>query len=134
MEVGSQLVHFINELYELYPSLTLQELYIFGESYGGHYIPAMATRLTQAGIKVSGVGIGDGWISPKAQVHSWSSYAYSAGVIDQKQYDTVFNLETEFINKIDAGQYDQALDTFNNFRSIASQYIPDISNVRNFSS
>jgi carboxypeptidase C (cathepsin A) len=43
-------------------------LYIFGESYAGHYIPAFANIITTDDnlkfINYKGIGIGDGWTDP----------------------------------------------------------------------
>jgi carboxypeptidase C (cathepsin A) len=48
--------------------LKTNPLYIFGESYAGHYIPAFARIIFQDDklnfINYKGIGIGDGWTGP----------------------------------------------------------------------
>ena len=38
---------FLVNFYNLYPSFKNNDLYIFGESFGGHYIPGFASYLVQ---------------------------------------------------------------------------------------
>ena len=40
-----------------------------------------------------GVGIGNGWISPRNQAHSWSEFGMAAGVVDEKLRDQIFYME-----------------------------------------
>ncbi len=62
-----------------------RDFYVFGESYGGKYIPALSHRILKAKrdpdtfggpveINLVGLGIGNGWMSPFDQVlHSCST-------------------------------------------------------------
>ena len=57
-------VNFLRTLYNKYTILQRTQLYIMGESFAGHYIPAISVeiltqRLTIVNFK--GVAIGDGW-------------------------------------------------------------------------
>lgn len=59
---------FLVEFFNGHPALSANPLYLFGESFAGHYIPAIATQiLTNAkltSVNYKGVGIGDGWTNP----------------------------------------------------------------------
>lgn len=61
---------FLSEFFTSHPSLLKNPFYLFGESFAGHYIPAIATqiftnpKLKDLGINYQGVGIGDGWTVP----------------------------------------------------------------------
>ena len=81
--VASNLFSLLTQFYEVFPELRSQELYITGESYGGHYVPAFTAyihahnsdvRRGGSGhaaatgryftIPLAGMAIGDGWIDP----------------------------------------------------------------------
>ena len=67
------------------------QLYIAGESYAGQHIPYVAKAILdrndsptqQTKWNVSGLLIGNGWISPVEQYKSYLTMAYSAGLIQQ---------------------------------------------------
>jgi len=50
----------------VYPNLKSQRLFLFGESYAGHYIPVFAYHIfknqTSNGLHIDGIGIGDGLV------------------------------------------------------------------------
>ena len=57
-------LEFFVKFYAVYPQFAGKDLYIFGESYGGHYIPAIAKALVDSGnpdILLKGIGIGNGF-------------------------------------------------------------------------
>lgn len=66
------------------PSINIKNpLYITGESYAGHYIPAIAHRIVEGNqrgdglfINLKGVAIGNGWTNPAVQDRSSAYYAY----------------------------------------------------------
>jgi carboxypeptidase C (cathepsin A) len=58
VENAYQLQSFITRFFEIYTSLKSQDFYILGDSYAGHFIPALATVMiqnyTQNGIRITG--------------------------------------------------------------------------------
>ncbi len=73
-EVAQDLYFFLKEWYKRYPAYEKSAVYITGESYGGHYIPAFANKIlleNQASyhnyINLKGVAIGDGLTDPCSQ-------------------------------------------------------------------
>ncbi|RHX96495.1 hypothetical protein DYB36_013646 [Aphanomyces astaci] len=64
------LVSFLDEFYIAFPTFASNELYIFGESYAGHYIPDLAhgllLRNSRAFQNLKGIGIGNGLTSVEA--------------------------------------------------------------------
>eukprot|EP00331_Platyophrya_macrostoma_P015225 CAMPEP_0176467018 /NCGR_PEP_ID=MMETSP0127-20121128/38225_1 /TAXON_ID=938130 /ORGANISM="Platyophrya macrostoma, Strain WH" /LENGTH=462 /DNA_ID=CAMNT_0017860271 /DNA_START=21 /DNA_END=1409 /DNA_ORIENTATION=- len=88
---------FLLELFKLFPNLGLQPLYVFGESYGGHYGPAVVSRLiannNNTNINITGLGIVDGWVNPYYQATAYAEYAYAAGLIDPYTRDQMMKAE-----------------------------------------
>ncbi|KAI8060710.1 carboxypeptidase S1 [Gongronella butleri] len=85
---GSQpFYRFLLEFYAKYPEYVGRPLHIFGESYGGHYIPAYASyildqnELIRAGqsdyprINLGSIGIGNGWTDPLIQIQYYPKMA-----------------------------------------------------------
>ncbi|XP_031472926.2 uncharacterized protein LOC116245600 [Nymphaea colorata] len=90
-EGALHLVNFLYNFYREWPKLAASPLYITGESFAGHYIPAFAREILlnetfKAATKVNlkGVAIGDGWVDPINQFNYYDSLLYSAGIISNK--------------------------------------------------
>ena len=87
------------------------DFFIFGESYGGKYIPDLAYGIhkgnfqprlkSQENIKINlrGIGIGNGWMSPVDQ-GKYASFLYYHGMLDGEQYLTLLQLEEELISMV----------------------------------
>ena len=88
-----------------------RDFFVFGESYGGKYIPDLAyaihtnkfepRMIPQENIKINlkGVGIGNGWMSPIDQ-GKYASFLYYHGMLDGEQYLTLLQLEEELIGMV----------------------------------
>ncbi len=87
-EAADHLMNFLYNFYQQWPSLKASPLYLTGESFAGHYLPAFSRVLIQnetfienMGIDFRGTAIGDGWTDPINQVNYYDSYLSSVGVI-----------------------------------------------------
>ena len=77
-QLSDDFLVFLTKLYELYPQLDGLRLFITGESYAGHYVPAISHRLyfyNNNQFKVSGIAIGNGWTSPAVQQTAYVDFA-----------------------------------------------------------
>lgn len=96
----SQLLTGLQRFFDLYPDYAGAELYLFGESFAGRYIPMLAHAILaqhpadRRGIRLSGIGIGDGWVAPLIQEATYRDYAYAHGLIDLRQREEVDRLYT----------------------------------------
>lgn len=71
-EMADNLYNMLTQLAGKYPYwFKNREFYIFGESYAGHWVPAIAYKILEenengATVKfpLAGIGIGDGWTDP----------------------------------------------------------------------
>jgi cathepsin A (carboxypeptidase C) len=82
-EVAQDVYAFTQGFYQKYPALLANDLFITGESYGGHYVPAISNYIVSqnaAGgnkkIPFKGCAIGNGLVDPKLQ---YPEYAPLAG-------------------------------------------------------
>jgi carboxypeptidase C (cathepsin A) len=68
--------------------LTGKRLFLFGESYAGTWIPLLARKLLEKHplINLSGLGMGDGWVSPVQQQATYSKFAALHGLINGENF------------------------------------------------
>jgi serine carboxypeptidase-like clade 4 len=88
---------FLQQFFALYPQYANLPFYILGESYAGHYVPAIGFRIQTGNnnkegsfINLKGLAIGNGWVDPYNQYPAYANYAYGNGIIDYAAY-TVAN-------------------------------------------
>lgn len=78
---------FLKKFYEQYTVFQSTQLYIVGESYAGHFIPAIGEEILKVKLKklinFKGVAIAAGWTNPFHQVSQYGSFLHSVGVVDQ---------------------------------------------------
>ena len=79
-----------------HPELADRDFYVTGESYAGHYVPAVANRVYRARelgegrpIKLAGAAIGNGLTVPAVQYGAYADYALQEGVISQGTRDSI---------------------------------------------
>jgi vitellogenic carboxypeptidase-like protein len=95
-EVAQDLHYFLQQWYNLYPQYADCPVFLTGESYAGHYIPAFAYKILEKNgqaaasgdrvVPLAGAAIGDGLTDPCAQVEAGPRAAYDFGLIDQKTF------------------------------------------------
>jgi len=89
-QVAAAMYEFLQLFFAKFPSYAALPFFVVGESYGGHYVPALSAYILKANqqgmgavtINQKGLGIGDGWISPLVQYGSYGPYALLEGLIN----------------------------------------------------
>jgi cathepsin A (carboxypeptidase C) len=86
-EAAEDMYHFLQGFAKKFksPSITgANDFYITGESYGGHYVPALGYRILQGNqrgdgphINLKGIAVGNGWTDPYTQFPSYVDIAYN---------------------------------------------------------
>lgn len=74
---------------ERYPEFAGRPIYITGESYAGHYIPAISAFIHQQQNKdliIAGFAIGNGWTDPKSQYPAYAEFAYENNLVSKVGY------------------------------------------------
>ncbi|WPG98537.1 pheromone-processing carboxypeptidase kex1 [Acrodontium crateriforme] len=89
-EMASQVVTFLEKWFAIFPEHAHDDIYIAGESYAGQHIPYIAQAMLDRNAKnqghewnVSGLLIGNGWISGEDQYGSYLPLAYEAGLVER---------------------------------------------------
>ena len=89
-DMAKQMVQFLEKFFALFPEHTLDDIYIAGESYAGQHIPYIARAILDRNAKLpqgqpawnlSGLLIGNGWISGPDQYPAYLQFAYEANMI-----------------------------------------------------
>ena len=97
-QATDQLLVGLKEFYKKLPQYRESELFIFGESFAGVYIPRLANAILESNktdaekINLKGIGVGDGWVNPYVQEATYGDYAYAHGLIGFKEKQEVDRL------------------------------------------
>jgi carboxypeptidase C (cathepsin A) len=113
-EVAADMYAFLQNFYAVFSDYALHQLYIFGESYAGMYVPSIArtihleneklshqatgrsrtnSRTDTIPIPLAGIALGNGWIDARLQGPAVIDYAYWHGMLDQYTRE---NLHAEY--------------------------------------
>jgi len=114
-EVGEDMYHFLKAFFDTYPQYATQDFYVFGESYGGHYVPAVAYEIYQQNsqdsskpINFKGLGIGNGLTDPLIQFNYYAEMAmnntYGVKAVTEEQYTNMVRTTPKCIRLIKACQ------------------------------
>lgn len=83
--VGEDMYQFLQAFFKAHGKYQKQPFYVFGESYGGHYVPAVAHRIYTGNaekkqmdlhINLAGIGIGNGLTDPEHQYPLYPEMAF----------------------------------------------------------
>lgn len=108
MEVATDMYEFLQQFASNFTSPSIfdkNSLYITGESYAGHYIPAIAHHImeenqkgTRPELQLKGIAIGNGFTNAEIQYQSFPYYAYffcqqalGAPCVTQEEYTEMVN-------------------------------------------
>jgi len=124
MQAGQTVVKFLQSFFNIYTSLKKNPFHIFGESYAGHYIPAVASQLVakqaELGIKLSGVGIGNGLTDPYHQVGGYSQFGYAASLLSTQKRASLAVSEAQARKEFAAGNYSGVAGLFDDIIGVIS--------------
>mmetsp|Transcript_21668 Transcript_21668/g.53755 ORF Transcript_21668/g.53755 Transcript_21668/m.53755 type:complete len:546 (-) Transcript_21668:863-2500(-) len=124
--VGEDAYYFFQAFFKAHPEYVNNPLYIIGESYGGHYVPAISHRIWEGNNKLcddcielnfAGLAIGNGLTAPEHQ-YPWYpemvwNNSHGIKVVDESVYNAMKSAVpacTKLIHQCNAG--DSTIDGF----------------------
>lgn len=121
--VASNLHALLQKFYGVFPELLSTELFITGESYGGHYVPAISAyihRQNAAGgpaprIPLAGMAIGDGWIDPVNMIGGYPEMIYNLGLCDENEKAVIQDYSDRSVALIKQGEMLSAFSVWDEF-------------------
>jgi carboxypeptidase C (cathepsin A) len=113
-----------------YPSWFKRSVYIFGESYGGHWVPGLAYSILQQNalnltgftIILKGIGLADPRVDPLAQAVEYPSFGISVSLIDDYQENRIRAYSNSISSLISKGNFTQAHDQWSLLLQYFVQY------------
>lgn len=99
-QIAATMKLFLDGFLEKNPQYKGRDFYITGESYAGHYIPALAYHFVKEippgslGLNFKGIAIGNGWVDPYIQYPQYAEFAYENNLVTLEQY---LELKTSFV-------------------------------------
>lgn len=88
-EVADDMYVFLQQFLKEFPQYANRDFYLTGESFAGHYIPAVSARILAGNsnpgatiIRLRGIAIGNGWIDPYLQYPDYVPFALENQLID----------------------------------------------------
>ncbi|CAK9116060.1 unnamed protein product [Durusdinium trenchii] len=147
--VSQRMLAFMQNFYGVYPELLRAPLYITGESFAGHFIPAVATALLEAFdagnpvARLHGVAMGNAWVSPASQYGSKPWMAFTGGfpeggsvhgIVNESVFHSMLGALPSCLRGVRSCQAEtwipgQCLSAFNSCTTL--ELIPEVSSGRN---
>jgi len=122
--VANNLYSLMQTFYTVFPEEIFNDLYITGESYAGHYVPAFGYKIHEMNQKspppaivmpLKGIAIGDGWVDPVNMVPAYPDLIYNIGMADENQKRKIQEYCDGTVDAIIAEQWIQAFDIWDEF-------------------
>ncbi|RMZ89291.1 hypothetical protein DV736_g3473, partial [Chaetothyriales sp. CBS 134916] len=124
-EMADNFVIFLEKWFGLFPEFEHDDLYFAGESYAGQHIPYIAKTVQNRNNNVagqvdkvqwnlSGLLIGNGWISPPEQYRSYLQFAYDEGLLQggTSEANEVEAVYTDCISELNKPAADEKVDIY----------------------
>lgn len=136
-EVSEDLYSFLQEFFTAHGEYLPNEFFVFGESYGGHYVPAISSRVYQGNqakeglhINLKGIGIGNGLTDPVIQYQYYPEMAmnnsYDIKCVTDEQYTSMVEHVPKCTKMAEACQLDveacEPADTYCNLFETTPYY------------
>jgi len=116
--VAENLVSLMLQFYRMFPELLSADLYITGESYGGHYVPAFGAKILEHNnkakiqIPLRGVAVGDGWIDPVNMIPGYPDMMRNMGLASDAETLKIQEYCNQAVNYINAGEMLKAFNVW----------------------
>lgn len=119
VDVARNLYNLLEQFFIVFSETKSVPFYIAGESYAGHYVPAIAhevmvrnEKTPKVYINLVGIAIGDGSIDPQIQFRSMGDLWFRMGLISMHQKEQVRVYEHNFEQAVKAKEFVKAFHIF----------------------
>eukprot|EP00027_Filamoeba_sp_ATCC50430_P002155 CAMPEP_0168548710 /NCGR_PEP_ID=MMETSP0413-20121227/4713_1 /TAXON_ID=136452 /ORGANISM="Filamoeba nolandi, Strain NC-AS-23-1" /LENGTH=418 /DNA_ID=CAMNT_0008579045 /DNA_START=31 /DNA_END=1284 /DNA_ORIENTATION=+ len=113
-QIARQLVHFLSSFFKTHPEYSTLDLYLFGESYAGKYVPWFAATMLQTStnppFNLKGIGLGNGWVSPYWQAGSYAPFLQQNNRINASVAAKANEIYQEYVSYLEQQDYYTALE------------------------
>ncbi|XP_043844764.1 lysosomal protective protein-like [Dromiciops gliroides] len=81
----------LQSFFAKFPSFTSNDFYVFGESYGGVYVPSLSAQIVNgpASINFKGFGVGNGMSNYRLNDETLIEFSYYHGIIGKNLWDSL---------------------------------------------
>jgi len=134
--VAGDLLIFLQTWFTQNPSYAKNPFWIFGESYGGKYVPWLAHTIlnnTKGNpINLKGIGIGNGFVDPLYTTASYGPFLLANKKISSSQNKQLASMWVSYSNAIKNKNWEQADSLWNEILNSAMTYgnIGDVYDIR----
>nr|POE85469.1 pheromone-processing carboxypeptidase kex1 [Quercus suber] len=113
-EMSSNMIMFLEKWFAIFPEHAHDDIYIAGESYAGQHIPYIAQAIVERNAKnpghewnITGLLIGNGWISGPEQYLAYLPFAYESGIVKpgSDADSKIIRQQTECVEALDKGGF-----------------------------
>lgn len=94
--VAAAMLAWLGAFFALHPELSSRPFYVTGESYAGHYVPAIGYAIVAANaagngphINLRGLAIGNGLVEPLTQYGAYADFTYGVNLVSDQVRDRV---------------------------------------------
>ena len=117
-EVANEFLKFFTKWLDLFPQYKGRKFFITGESYAGHYIPAIAEFILRKenrtpDINLKGIAIGNGAIAMTQQYAGYLKFSSENNLADESDYSLGRNLIIACLSLINQKRFEDASDFCN---------------------
>jgi len=133
-QVGENLLSLLAQFMRCFPEKQGVDLYVTGESYAGHYVPALAYAILNASergedsdstrprIKLAGIAIGDGWVDPINMIPAYPELFSGTGLADGGELARIQEYCGRTVELIKAGNMAEAFHVWDEM--ISGDFFP----------
>nr|GME18570.1 serine carboxypeptidase-like [Ipomoea batatas] len=97
--VSNDLYAFLQEFFKAHPEYAKNDFFVTGESYAGHYVPALGSRINRGNkkkegipINLKGIAIGNGLTNSEIQYPAYPDFALDNNLISKSDHDDLMKL------------------------------------------
>ncbi|KAL3269550.1 hypothetical protein HHI36_008615 [Cryptolaemus montrouzieri] len=137
-QIGEELFQAIQQFFLLFPELRKNEFFLTGESYAGHYIPAVGHKILGKNtalpddlkINLKGLAIGNGWTDPINQM-DFGEYLFQHGIVDSNTKNIMDGRRDLAIQLINQEKYGEARTIYDDIILILKE-VTGFKNIYNY--